>query len=70
MRLVDVLVLPIIITSILILSLLGKALAIVIVVIGALFTPWSVVPSVQRSSASASASTSWRRACAASARAS
>jgi peptide/nickel transport system permease protein len=40
MRLVDVLLaLPIIITSILILSLLGKALAIVIVVIGALFTP-------------------------------
>jgi peptide/nickel transport system permease protein len=40
MRLVDVLLaLPIIITSILILSLLGKSLAIVIVVIGALFTP-------------------------------
>jgi peptide/nickel transport system permease protein len=40
MRLVDVLLaLPIIITSILILSLLGKAVAIVIVVIGALFTP-------------------------------
>jgi peptide/nickel transport system permease protein len=40
MRLVDVLLaLPVIITSILILSLLGKSLAIVIVVIGALFTP-------------------------------
>jgi peptide/nickel transport system permease protein len=40
MRLVDVLLaLPIIITSILILSLLGKSLGIVIVVIGALFTP-------------------------------
>jgi peptide/nickel transport system permease protein len=40
MRLVDVLLaLPIIITSILILSLLGKSVAIVIVVIGALFTP-------------------------------
>ncbi len=40
MRLVDVLLaLPIIITSILILSLLGKSTAIVIVVIGALFTP-------------------------------
>ena len=40
MRLIDVLLaLPIIITSILILSLLGKSLAIVIVVIGALFTP-------------------------------
>ncbi len=40
MRLVDVLLaLPIIITSILILSLLGGSLAIVIVVIGALFTP-------------------------------
>lgn len=40
MRLVDVLLaLPVIITSILILSLLGKALAIVIIVIGALFTP-------------------------------
>jgi peptide/nickel transport system permease protein len=40
MRLVDVLLaLPVIITSILILSLLGKSLAIVIIVIGALFTP-------------------------------
>jgi len=40
MRLVDVLLaLPIIITSILVLSLLGKSVAIVIVVIGALFTP-------------------------------
>jgi peptide/nickel transport system permease protein len=40
MRLIDVLLaLPIIITSILILSLLGKSLAIVIVTIGALFTP-------------------------------
>lgn len=40
MRLVDVLLaLPIIITSILILSLLGKSTAIVIIVIGALFTP-------------------------------
>ncbi len=40
MRLVDVLLaLPVIITSILILSLLGKSLAVVIVVIGALFTP-------------------------------
>jgi peptide/nickel transport system permease protein len=40
MRLVDVLLaLPIIITSILILSLLGKSLGIVIIVIGALFTP-------------------------------
>ena len=40
MRLVDVLLaLPVIITSILILSLFGKSLAIVIVVIGALFTP-------------------------------
>jgi peptide/nickel transport system permease protein len=40
MRLVDVLLaLPIIITSILILSLLGKGMAIIIVAIGALFTP-------------------------------
>ena len=40
MRLVDVLLaLPIIITSILILSLLGKGTAIIIVTIGALFTP-------------------------------
>lgn len=40
MRLIDVLLaLPIIITSILILSLLGKGLAIIIVAIGALFTP-------------------------------
>ena len=40
MRLVDVLLaLPVVITSILILSLLGKAVAIVIVVIAALFTP-------------------------------
>jgi peptide/nickel transport system permease protein len=40
MRLIDVLLaLPVIITSILILSLLGKSTAIVIVVIGALFTP-------------------------------
>lgn len=40
MRLVDVLLaLPIIITSILILSLLGRGLAIIIVTIGALFTP-------------------------------
>ena len=40
MRLVDVLLaLPVIITSILILSLLGRSSAIVIVVIGALFTP-------------------------------
>jgi peptide/nickel transport system permease protein len=40
MRLVDVLLaLPVVITSILILSLLGKAVAIVILVIAALFTP-------------------------------
>jgi peptide/nickel transport system permease protein len=40
MRLVDVLLaLPIIITSILILSLLGKGLSIIIITIGALFTP-------------------------------
>ena len=40
MRLVDVLLaLPVIITSILILSFLGKSLFIIIVVIGALFTP-------------------------------
>ena len=40
MRLIDVLLaLPIIITSILILSLLGKGTAIIIVTIGALFTP-------------------------------
>jgi peptide/nickel transport system permease protein len=40
MRLIDVLLaLPIIITSILILSLLGKGLAIMIITIGALFTP-------------------------------
>jgi len=40
MRLVDVLLaLPVVITSILILSLLGKSVAIVIVVIAALFTP-------------------------------
>ena len=40
MRIVDAfLALPVIITSILILSLLGKSVAIVIVVIGALFTP-------------------------------
>ncbi|MBN2205628.1 MAG: ABC transporter permease [Thermoleophilia bacterium] len=40
MRLVDVLLaLPIIITSILILSLLGRGMAIIIITIGALFTP-------------------------------
>jgi len=40
MRLIDVLLaLPIIITSILILSLLGKGLSIIIITIGALFTP-------------------------------
>ena len=40
MRLIDVLLaLPVVITSILILSLLGKSVAIVIVVIAALFTP-------------------------------
>jgi peptide/nickel transport system permease protein len=40
MRLIDVLLaLPIIITSILILSLLGKGMAIIIITIGALFTP-------------------------------
>jgi peptide/nickel transport system permease protein len=40
MRLIDVLLaLPIIVTSILILSLLGKGMAIIIITIGALFTP-------------------------------